>query len=466
MQAERGPAVITATAPTPNGPLHIGHLSGPYLAADIAARAARARGKQVLTVSGLDPHQNYVPAKAQLQGRTAAEVLDEYEAVIRQALRAARISYDVFIDPRADAGYRSMVAGLLDELVAAKTAVVEEFTLARCGQCGHTLHHAYVTGNCQRCGAGSGGGTCEPCGAFTTAASMRGARCTVCGGSPQPFRAEIPVLRLESYRDALTRAWATAVLPGRVRALIDHYLATGLPDVPLAYPTDWGIPFGGDGQRVDVWVEMGLGLFGAVARRLRPSATTVPECLAAWQQAGQCWHFLGIDNAFYFTVLFPALFAAAGMEHGWLGGLVVNEFYRLDGQKFSTSRNHAVWAHEFLAGEDPALARLFLTWDRPDHYESDFTRAAFADFSTWVSPLLRSGAAVPDRLAAAERIRAGHALGFAAFDPALALRCLLAAGPATAPGLIAALTGESPASPDNTARGEPPTGDRIRADRA
>jgi methionyl-tRNA synthetase len=446
MPADRGPAVITATAPTPNGPLHVGHLSGPYLAADIAARAARSRGETVLTVSGLDPHQNYVPAKARRQDRTPAEVLGEYEATIRQAFRAARISYDVFIDPRTDAGYRSGVAAMVDELVAVKAAAVEEFTLARCGQCGYTLHHAYVAGNCPVCGAGSGGGTCEGCGAFTTAASLCGARCTGCGGPPEVLRAEIPVLRLESYRDALTRIWATSVLPARVRALTGHYLEHGLPDVPLAYPTDWGIPFGGDGQRVDVWVEMGLGLLRQIARQLGAPDLTLPGCLAAWQRAGKCWHFLGIDNAFYFAVLFPAMFAGAAMEPGWLGGLIVNEFYRLDGQKFSTSRNHAVWAHEFLAGEDAGLARLFLSWDRPDHYESDFTRETFAEFCAWVKPLLSSGTGVPERLAAAERTRAAQALGFATFDPALAIRCLLAAGPQTVPSLTAALTAEPSAA--------------------
>jgi methionyl-tRNA synthetase len=136
------------------------------------------------------------------------------------------------------------------------------------------------------------------------------------------------------------------------------------------------------------------------------------------------------------------MFAAAGMEHGWLGGLVVNEFYRLDGKKFSTSRKHAVWAHEFFAGEDPVLVRLFLSWDRPDSYESDFTMAGYRDFCAWISAALDSGPTVPERLADAERTRASQALRPATFDPALALRCLLAAGPATAPDLLGALTGD------------------------
>ena len=92
-------------------------------------------------------------------------------------------------------------------------------------------------------------------------------------------------------------------------------------------------------QRVDVWVEMGLGLLAQVGAHFGAPAATLTNCLAAWRNAGPAWHFLGIDNAFYFSVLFPAMFTAAGMEPGWLGGLVVNEFYRLDGKKFSTSRN-------------------------------------------------------------------------------------------------------------------------------
>lgn len=439
--AGRGPVVVTATAPTPNGPLHLGHLSGPYIAADVAVRAARARGAQVLAVSGLDPHQNYVPAKAARESRSAADLLGEYEAAIRRAFAAARVHYDVFIDPRADVGYRAAVAFLLDELVAGKAAVTEEAGLACCAACDATLHHAYVTGRCGACGAVSGGGTCEGCGAFTTAANLVDARCARCGGPPQPFAAEIPVLRLENYRDELTRAWATAVLPSRVRALIGRYLTAGLPDVPLAYPTDWGIGWGPGGLRVDVWAEMGLGLLDRVARALDPAAQTLDGYRKAWRNAGPCWHFLGIDNAFYFGILFPALFAGAGMAPGWLGGLVVNEFYRLDGLKFSTSRDHAVWADEFLAGEDPALARLFLCWDRPDRYESDFTRPAYKAFCEWARPALRDGTGLPARLAPAEAARAEQALRFASFDPALALRCLTAAGGGP-PRLLAALTGE------------------------
>jgi methionyl-tRNA synthetase len=452
--------VVTATAPTPNGPLHLGHLSGPYVAADIAARAARARGEHVLTVSGLDPHQNYVLAKAQKEGRKADAVLDDYEALVCQAFAAARVGYDLFADPRADDGYRTAVRGLLDELVDRRAVVLQRETLWRCADCGATLHHAYVTGRCPGCGSGSGGGTCEGCGGFTTGANLAGARCACCGGPREPMTARVPVLRLEDYRGELTDIWSCAVLPPRVRRLIAGYLADGLPDVPLAYPTDWGIAAATDGQRIDVWAEMGLGLLSGLPRHRDPAAGSLDDYLAGWRQPVSCWHFLGMDNVFYFAVLFPALFAAAGVPAGWLGGLIVNEFYRLDGLKFSTSRDHAVWAHEFLADEDPALLRLFLCWDRPDRDESSFTRQAYAAFCDWAAPALfgaDGGGTLPAELVDAELSRAGQALRFDSFDPPLALRCLIAAGAGRAPRLLAALTGEPRAGEPRA--GEPRAGE-------
>ncbi|HEX5493815.1 MAG TPA: class I tRNA ligase family protein [Mycobacteriales bacterium] len=453
--------LVTATAPTPNGPLHVGHLSGPYIAADIAARAARTRGERVLTLSGVDPNQNYVLAKSRLLGEPADRVVGHYEDLVRRAFDLARVEYDVFVDPRADQPYRWAVRDLVGELVETKAATVREVRLARCEPCGRTLHHAYVTGTCPVCGSGSGGGTCEGCGAFTTGTSLVDARCADCGTAPTEATVEIPVLRLEDYRDHLCEVWSTASLPARVRWLIGRYLADGLPDVPLAYPTDWGIPgpaLGGpDGdrwadQRVDVWVEMGLGYLYALARHLDPNVRGAEAVVRAWSDVDRVWHFLGIDNAFYFAVLFPALYAAAGVPGGRLGGLVVNEFYRLDGLKFSTSRDHAIWAHEFFGDEDPDMVRLYLCWDRPDHYESDFTREGYLAFRDWVRALRDGGPAgsgpsgLPAVSAAQNVLRASESLRLAAFDPAGAVRCLLpalAAAPDQAAGVLALLTGQA-----------------------
>ncbi len=452
-----GATVVVTPPPTPNGPLHVGHLSGPYLGGDVAVRAARGRGEQVLAVCGLDVHQNYVPAKARQEDRPVEEVLADYGGRIRSAFQLARISYDLLLDPAADGDYRDAVAGLLAELVDSKAVAVDEVPLAVCPRCDRTLHHAWVSGRCRVCGDGAAGGACERCGSYAAAVDLVDPVCTVCGSPPRVVRAPLPVLRLEDHRERLCETWARAELSPRVRGLIGRMLAEGLPDVPLAYPTDWGIPTtsggapGRAGDRIDVWVEMALGYLYALPRALGSLAGRpgLAGCAAGWAAVDQLWHFLGLDNAFYYGVLTPAVLAAAGVPGGALGGLVVNEFYRLDGLKFSTSRRHAVWAADFLATEDPALVRLYLCWDRPAPYESDFTRAGYEAFRDWAAGQLAGSAAgtLPAELARLDLTRAERALRLETFDAATAARCLLGAAarePARARPLLAALLGGEP----------------------
>jgi len=167
---------------------------------------------------------------------------------------------------------------------------------------------------------------------------------------------------------------------------------------------------------------MGLGYLFAVARSLEPEAFALSECLSAWSGVGEIWHTLGMDNAFYYSTLIPALLVAAGLDSPRLSGMIVNEFYRLDGQKFSTSRGHAIWAHEFLAHADVAAVRTFLAYDRPDRTETDFRLANLESFVR-TAP----GPALAPELAELELDRAEQALALPGFDPALAVRCALAA---------------------------------------
>ena len=445
-----GVTVIVIPQPTVNGPLHIGHLSGPYLAADVASRAARARGERVLTLAGVDVDPNYVLTKAENLGEDVEEMVARYRGQILAAFDNARIGYDVFLDPQ-DEDYRGAIAGMLGELVAAGTVPMEEFTLHQCSDCERTLHHSYVVGKCPVCGTGANGTSCEGCGGFTSAQSLVDPSCARCGGSPRPMVATIPVLRLEDYRERLVTEWLQADWPARVRSVLEQYWQAPLPTIPLAYPTNWGIECTGElaGLRVDFPSELGFSYFYGPAKALRPDATTLAERLAAWQEVDGVWHFNGMDNTFYFAVLYPAILAMLGVPTAKALGATVNELYLLEGKKFSTSRNHAVWADAFLASEDPELVRLFLSWDRPDRYESDFTHEAYEAFRAHVVPLLRGDpptGAIPPELAAAELVRAEHALNLAGFDPALSVRSLLAAlstGVGRDSAALAALTGRA-----------------------
>jgi methionyl-tRNA synthetase len=448
MSEEPGLTAITTPPPTVNGGLHIGHLSGPYLAADMAARAARAAGAQVVLTTGLDVHQNYVLVRAERDGSDVARMLDQFRDEIVDALTTARVGYDRFTDTRARE-HTDAIDGLLGELVTRGRLPMREVALRSCGGCGRTLHHAYVTGRCIRCGSDAGGGTCEGCGAYTCAATLVDPACTQCGGQPRELRATVPVLVMEDQREAITAMMRRADVPAQVRGLVERQLADGLPEVPVAYPTDWGIEGTGPlaGLRVDSYIEMALTDFYGIARAVVAAADGLDGYTSAWEKVDQLWHFGGIDNAYYYALLWPAMFAAAGLEPLPMSGLAVNQFYTLAGSKVSTSRNHVVWANDLLTREDPAVVRLYLAWDRPDRYASDFTWPAFTAFRDHVQPLLagavRGRSPVPGPLADAERARGMRALRLPGFDPALAARSLLsllAAGADPEP-LRACLTG-------------------------
>jgi len=449
---DRGLTVITIPPATANGPLHVGHLSGPYLASDIAARAAKARGERVLAMAGVDVGQNFIPTMAENEGLDVERMIARCRAEILEAFHRGHIHYDAFVDPQTP-GYRRAIADMVCEMVTRGTLPMREVTLHACADCARTLHHAYVAGTCSWCSSPSSGGSCEGCGGFTSAETLVDPYCDRCGGRAVAFAATVPVLRIEDFREQLMEMWLRAELPSRVRDLVAHCLRAGLPEIPLAYPTNWGIEGSGplDGMRIDVWAEVGLSWLYGVAQALDPAATTLDACVAEWQrEVDELWQFHGIDNTFYFAIFWPALFAAAGLERLPLSGLVVNEFYTLDGAKFSTSRNHAIWAHEFLAEQDPAIVRLFLAWDRPDRRATDFTRASFEAFRDHVRRLLdgrsQASAALPPQLAAAERARGEQALELVGFDAALAARSmltLLAAGVEHGP-VLTALTAVNP----------------------
>jgi methionyl-tRNA synthetase len=239
------------------------------------------------------------------------------------------------------------------------------------------------------------------------------------------------------------------VYPPRVRALIARYVADELPEIPVAYPTDWGVAGTGEltGLRLDVYFEVALGTLVCTAQALGGSSSlTFDSVRTALRRVHRMWHVNGIDNAFYFAVLWPAVYLAMGLMPEQIAGAVVNEFYTLDGAKFSTSRGHAIWADEFLAGEDAELVRLYLAWDRPDRSSSDFTDNSYRAFTAHMRALLDGGGTVgcslPEPLLKAELDRAERALEPAWFDPALAVRGLMVALGAGAPtARLAALRG-------------------------
>jgi len=420
--------VIVISPPTTNGPLHIGHMSGPFIAGDVASRASRAAGTRTWTVGGIDVHPNWVLTRAENDGIEPGKLIDDFVGRIDDALKLARVECDSYLDARQPE-HKLRVAELAAHL-ADTVAHWRDETLYRCVDCARTLHNSYLIGICSRCGNGSNGGTCEGCGGYASAGDLVDPKCNRCGGQPEPFSARIPVLVMEDLHRQLEQCWVRGDYSQRIRDLIAGYLVDGLPEIPLGYPTNWGVPGVGsmEGLTLDVNIELGLSTYLLAARGVDSQASTVAEQQMAWQQINQLWWFHGIDNGFYFALLWPALFCALGVQPGQVAGTAMNEFYTLDGLKFSTSRNHAIWADEELAAEDPAMVRLYLSWDRPDRYQSDYTRERYVGFRDEIGPILSGktpATALPVALAKADLRRGLDALRLPGYDSPLAVRCLI-----------------------------------------
>lgn len=366
-------ALVTAAPPTPNGDLHLGHLSGPYLAADIHSRYLRLRGVQARYASGSDDNQSYVCAKAAQLGMSPAETADAMAGQIQATLRAARIEMDLFVRPNASACHIELVQGFFRKLHDEGKLVAREAPSPYCEQCRRYLFEAYIRGRCPSCGASSGGNSCEDCGLPNDCIDLLEPTCAGCGAaaSARPFRRLY--FPLGEHERALRDFHAGVEMGAHLRALCERALARGLREIAVTHVSEWGIPVpvpGYEDQRIWVWFEMA------------PRYLAYAEALGGWPRywkaddarVVQCF---GFDNGFYYALLVPALLRAYDPEIRLPSAFLMNEFYHLDGSKFSTSRRHAIWGRELLAEQPADCARFHLAATSPEVESTNFTRASF-----------------------------------------------------------------------------------------
>lgn len=376
---------ITATPPTPNGDLHVGHMAGPYIAGDVLRRFLAADGVDVSYTTGLDDHQTYVPVRGAKDGeRKGTEVADHYGQSIVDTWQAAGVDFDRVVHPRRDAGYIPFVQDFFTSLHDGGHLVARTLPLPYCTGCELWLYEAYVAGGCPHCGASSGGNACEPCGRPNTCGDLTDPHCVLCGERAELRDCERLFLPLAPFTDLLTEFWDTVVMPPHLRVLCERMLADGLPEIAVSHPGEWGVQVpvpGFTDQRIYVWLEMAPGYLQEY------------DADGATPDTGPV-QFFGFDNGYFHAVLFPAAFAAYDPAIPLPSAFVVNEFYRLDGLKFSTSRRHAIWAHEALAETGADLLRYHVLADRPNGRQTSFSRddldtsrAALGRWNAWLSRL-------------------------------------------------------------------------------
>jgi methionyl-tRNA synthetase len=371
--------LIIGPPPTPNGDLHVGHIAGPYLAADVYARFLRAAGRPVLYATGTDDSQTYVVASARRRGITPEALCDASARDIQRSLLAMGISVDGFAP--FDDGYRTAVLDFMRDLHAAGKFRTRTVRLPYSERQGEFLYEGLVCGECPVCLAESRGGLCETCGHPNNFDELIDPRSTVDPADTVTLReATILVLPLEEYRARLIAYYESRQWRPHIMQLVREVLARPLPDFPITYPGSWGIPAPfpeTPGQVLNAWAE-GMPASMYCIAHAHASDGRLGPADELWRAGHglELVYFLGFDNAYFWGVTHLALLMAHEGRYVLPETIVCNEFYELDNDKFSTSRGHVVWTRDLVAEVPRDLVRFHLALTAPEHQRTNFSRAA------------------------------------------------------------------------------------------
>jgi methionyl-tRNA synthetase len=395
--------MVSAAPPTPNGDLHVGHLSGPYTAGDVHARYLRLRGVDADFIFGTDDSQSYTKTNAVRMGVSAQEGADRMAADIKATLEAAEVELAEFVRPYESPYHVRMTQEFFKKLHDDGHLVAKETLSPWCETCQRYLYEAYIRGRCPHCGSASGGNLCEDCGRPNDCVDLLDSVCTQCGNPParRSFtRLFFPVSRWEKE---LREFHLKVKMNPSLRSLCEQVLDSGAPDMAVTHVTDWGIPVpvdGFDDQRIFVWCEMAPRYFSYAQHLAGPDGSWEDY----WKSDdAEFVHCFGFDNGFYYAVFLPAMWIAYDRSLKMPAAFIMNEFYRLDGLKFSTSRRHAIWGRELLADVPPDVMRFYLAWTCPETEGTNFTLDDFEEtcdreLGAWQSWLAEVG----------EKIRKNH----------------------------------------------------------
>ncbi|WP_421085640.1 class I tRNA ligase family protein (plasmid) [Priestia sp. MF3] len=375
--------IITSPPPTTNGDLHLGHLSGPYLHADVFAKAKQTLGHKVVHLSGTDDHQSYVVTKAKEEKRSIKDTITEYREEIIKTLLLADINIDFFEDPTNNKHIKFVQSFFLD--LYEKGVFIEKNELGYyCKTCDEFLFEAHIKGKCPNCSCISGGNYCEACGQPNNPLNLVEPYCTTCKKTPIKKKLSNLFFPLENYRNLLEQYFDNNASKYRshLKDLISNMLSQPLPDVPITNYYKWGIPVPLDsfkGYILNVWFEMFPGHINSLEEYCKINSENNQNNNWLRNENPHIVQFLGFDNSFYYIFLHQAL-ALASNKYALSDSFITNKFYLLEGQKFSTSRGHAIWAKDFLRKEPSDIVRFYLCNTSPEEEENNFSETEYNVF--------------------------------------------------------------------------------------
>lgn len=379
MEAKR--YLITSALPYANGPVHIGHLAGVYVPADIYVRFLRLQGKEVKFIGGSDEHGVPITIKAKQLGCTPQDVVDKYHGIIKKSFEELGISFDVYSRTSSKIHHKT-AAAFFKKLYDEGKFIVKESEQYFDPETNTFLADRYIVGTCPKCGAeGAYGDQCEKCGSTLSPDELINPHSAISGSKPVKKMTKHWYLPLDQYEPWLKewilqghKEWKTNVY-GQCKSWLDG----GLQPRAVSRDLDWGVPVpveGAEGKVLYVWFDAPIGYISNTIEIL-------PDEWEKWWKSSdtKMVHFIGKDNIVFHCIVFPTMLKAYGDGYILPNNVPANEFLNLEGNKISTSRNWAVWLHEYLRefeGKQDIL-RYVLCANAPETKDNDFT---WKDFQT------------------------------------------------------------------------------------
>ncbi|MEZ3559631.1 MAG: methionine--tRNA ligase [Duncaniella sp.] len=371
--------LITTALPYANGPVHIGHLAGVYVPADIYARFLRLRGEDVVMVGGSDEHGVPITLRARKEGVTPQEIVDRYHAIIKDSLGELGVSFDIYSRTTSELHHQT-ASEFFRRLYDKGEFTVQTALQPYDEKGGEFLADRYVVGTCPKCGNEHAyGDQCEACGSSLNVTDLINP-CSSLTGEPVKMRETTHwYLPLDKWEEKLRswiidghKEWKTNVY-GQCKSWLDG----GLQPRAVSRDLNWGVPVpveGAEGKVLYVWFDAPIGYISNTKELL-------PDSWETWWKDPETRiiNFIGKDNIVFHCIVFPAMLMAYGDNFQLPDNVPANEFLNLEGDKISTSRNWAVWLHEYLKdmpGKQDVL-RYVLTANAPETKDNDFTWADF-----------------------------------------------------------------------------------------
>ena len=369
---------ITAALPYANGPLHIGHLAGAYVPADIYARYLRLKGKDVAFVCGSDEHGAAIPIRAKKEGISPQKIIDKYHSIIKKSFEDFGISFDNYSRTSSKIHHK-MASEFFNELNKKNIFIEKESEQLYDIEENQFLADRYVEGECPKCGFKEAyGDQCESCGSSLNATDLINPKSKLSGNIPSLKKTKHWFLPLDNFEDFLNKwflkekkdDWKTNVL-GQVKS----WISEGLKPRAITRDLDWGIPVPikeAIGKVLYVWFDAPIGYISSTIEWAeRKNIDWKPY----WQDPStELVHFIGKDNIVFHCIIFPSILSASG-KYILPSNVPANEFLNLEGQKISTSKNWAIWLHEYMEDfpDMQDTLRYVLTTNAPENKDNDFT---------------------------------------------------------------------------------------------